>query len=206
MKAIPEQILDAVVAEVRPIILTAFRKDSCIVSSRIGQEVLAYFGVKAEARACIVQAMNPGCWAAYERGEEPDWPGGDWGVVIGKPGEPEEPGRVNYHVALEVEGGFLLDLSIDQASRPHKGIPLEPFWAPIIGDLHNGHTHVLERDDGCVITYRLLDRDFSQAPDWKDRARRKPLVGQAIRQVRSRLEVHYKDSCQWPEPSVPSPA
>jgi len=51
-------------------------------------------------------------------------------VVIGADDSPDRDNGWSGHLVVVV-GGYLLDLTLDQASRPHKGIHLEPMVVPL---------------------------------------------------------------------------
>jgi hypothetical protein len=193
--SVPEhaELLSELCNVARPIILERFRPDSCIVSTRIAIDVLDYFGIKAKALPVKLGAYNPLAWESVEKGVEPDWNGGAWGVGIGTASPiaftRQSPSGVDGHLVALVEDTTLLDLSIDQASRPAKGITLAPYFGAIrpenLAGFEEGEGLVFRVDGDCRIVYwRHPERFHLQAPDWTDRSRRKDLVGRIIRAVR----------------------
>lgn len=209
------RILDALVSHARPVILTEFQADSCIASTRIGLDVLGYFGIPAREYPLLVAAFNPEALALMEQGvpvEEigeqtrsisPDDPDGPWSVGIGA--SPVPGGRANgwsgHLIIGSPELGIVADLSLDQGARPHKRLHLGPYWGPMPDPAW--FTDPTARQFYINQTQRVLlvlDRGavpdpigYLRSPNWKRRTSSsdpqtfKRLTGQIIRVMKADL-------------------
>jgi hypothetical protein len=144
------EVVTALAKVGRPPILEHFAKRSCIASTRIALDVLEYFGVRAEPLPLFVLVLNGEALDMAEAGMSqaglqaemlkygPDEPGGPWGIGVGAVIENSTDWAGHLVVAIPDER-LLLDMSLDQASRPHKGLPFpeegqvfpvfdEPWW------------------------------------------------------------------------------
>lgn len=142
-------------------ILERFRPDCCIASTRIAIEVLRRFGIRAKPAPCQVYIAT---LPLFERLQKQSFTGkfqpGEHSVGIGY-GVPAgtRPGFDGHLVAVTDDS--LIDLSLDQASRPHKGIVLLPQRIPFSGFPLSGTI------GQCVVCYTQLNNyDYIQAPDW----------------------------------------
>ena len=164
MKTVP--ILEALCARARPIILKYASIDSCIASTRIGMEVLRRLKIQSSPLAVKVVAFNKK-GSEFMLAKHPEWvreqKDGAYGVGIGH-GHGKGTGW-DGHLVLIVRDGtrYLLDLSIDQASRPQHGIVLTPFYTP-----YTGEPLTLEIPNGGAIIYETEpdNKEWKQAPDW----------------------------------------
>lgn len=132
----PDDVISALVKVAREEILTVFDLDSCIASTRIGIDVLTYFGIQAkpipvsvtifneEARVILdTEGLDAVVRAVWER--SPHEPGGPWTIGLGVQAAQKTPGP--GHVAIAVPAkSTLIDLSLDQATRKRKDIILAP--------------------------------------------------------------------------------
>lgn len=201
------RLFDAITDLARPVILTQYTADSCIASTRLGLDVLAYFGVPATEMPLHVGVYNAEAVALLEGGmtfpelaeelqrHSVEEDGGPWSVGIG-------PGGGGYagHLVITVPSlGVVIDLSADQFTREHKNIHLKPYWARVDDEewwTDDEAFYPLLADDGSMI---MLDRrahdktGYLRTPNWKRRSASsgpgefKRLTGEVIRQVRSRL-------------------
>lgn len=118
-----------------------FQSDSCIASTRIGIDVLDYFSVASAPLALQVLIFNEEAiqlleggmtmeeLAAHMRGIPLEQEGGPWSMGVGLGGDPE-PNKWPGHLVIAIpQTRSMIDLSIEQASRPHKGLP---FREPIL--------------------------------------------------------------------------
>jgi hypothetical protein len=176
----------------RPTMLEYVRVDSCIASTKMGYEVLRYFGVPAVPRAVRMAAFNRTAWQAVEAGQVPDWEGTDaWSVAIAGQGAPQTRGGWDGHLVLLVHGRLLLDLSLDQADRPKKGIHLAPtmLLIPDPAAFTAGEWVRYEHEDGTVLGYqRLDDQGWRASRDWNhgERRYREP-ISRIIREINQQL-------------------
>jgi hypothetical protein len=196
--------------------LEYFNRRSCIAATRIGIDVLDYFGVKAEPLPLFVLVMNGEAldllgegMSQAELGVEmrkygPDEPGGPWSIGVGAVIEnsPDWAGHVVIAVPNE---GALLDLAIDQASRPHKGLPIpdEGQLFPIDDEDWWSGQHPRTAFAGRLADLRMglvLDRNcpdpegFKRSPNWRrdgsgdSRRVFREVTGTIIRLVKDELE------------------
>lgn len=178
---------------------------TCILSTRVGFEVLRHFGVPKRAIAVSVGVFNRplveriGSEGRFPRDEEMEkWfkQDGSWGLGIGRTGS-VEAGRFDGHMALLVfpnqddeSGGVLIDLALQQNSRPKKKITLEPMVGTVPKDFLKGETFITSMND-CVVRYDRLDSDQWQlAPDWRDKERREFIVKRSIAKIELTLAAH----------------
>lgn len=147
-------ILRRYAAVARPIIRQDFAAASCIASTAITIEVLRLHGISAVPFPCKVLVFNAPFVQRIEREDRfPDaaetivWTTGTdlWSVGLGF-SRPHEQ-HVGHYVAL-AEGRYLIDASIDQASRPEKGINLPPV---MVGDVNPDF-----RDGKAGTNYQVL--------------------------------------------------
>lgn len=174
----------------RPVMLKYWAKNSCIASTRLAVEYLRGKGIRADALAVEVLAFSPAmARRVEEHGGVPDeetfeeWCREDekvWSIGLGVPHPAlEEEGFVG-HVVCMVENKWLLDLSIDQASRPERDMPLEPLYALASENILAGKPSVLRHPSGITLEYgpRPEDRSFLTAPDWTKKERFKKVLAE----------------------------
>lgn len=132
----PQAVITALVKVAREEILTTFAPDSCIASTRIGIDVLRYFGVTAKPIPVSVTIFNEDARRILEeegieavatavQGRETLDIGGPWtlGLGVSTPNHAPGPG----HLAIAIPHHLtIVDLSLDQANRPRKNIALTP--------------------------------------------------------------------------------
>lgn len=171
-------------------ILTEWHADSCIASTRVLMTVLDYFGYPSEPMPVRLAVFTRQGWDMAERGVPvAEWPNEAWSVGINGSGATNGK-RWDGHLVVSLvvdDNRFMLDPSIDQVSRPQRGIILTP---SIFGieEWPAGTPLRFERpSDGLVIMYdRLVDAgSWRRSPDWSERAwlvRR--VAGAAIRELK----------------------
>jgi len=131
------EVVTALVRIARPVLLEQFSRDSCIAATRIGIDVLEYFGVQAipvpvglmifngEATKLISQGLPTPEIRRLMLERSADEPGGPWSVLVGA--DLNRPQGWAGHLVIGVPSiRTVADLSLDQASRPHKQMDLEP--------------------------------------------------------------------------------
>lgn len=188
----PEAVMDRLTT-VLPGAITAmgFKRDTCVLHTRTAVAVFRELGFQVQPRSVAVLAMNEAFYARVAEGKVPsketerEWiDSGAWSVNIGRmPWEDRQhnPGRFDGHLVTAVEGRWLFDPTLDQASRPQKGINLEPGWFPA-ADLLGGDAESIAAEVGeptSYVLYSLLEgadsrwlnaRDWTQPPrdpSWK---------------------------------------
>jgi len=185
-------VIATLVRHARPVMLKVVKPDSCVVMSRLAVEVLRTFGVAADACSAEVIIAN-GKFAQLlgagriQMGEKlPQWAidEGAWGIGLGYRPKPHEIGHV-----VCLAGDLILDLSLDQASRPQHTIELEP------SVFCRGDTSIKEPSvffvGDVVVSYQLRParKQFKRSPDWRDfHQRYRKQAGEVVRLVRQELK------------------
>ena len=165
-------VVDALCRVGRPIILRYASPDSCIASCRIGMDVLRMFGIRSHPIAVKAAVFNQKGHEFMDSGH-PDWvrQGRDGAHSVGIGYGGPDPRKWDGHLVLLVRGRLLLDLSIDQAARPDKGIYLHAFRTVLpTGFLEQGSGLVVQNPEGGTISYELNlgNRSWKFAPDWRE--------------------------------------
>lgn len=174
-------IIDALVETLPPTLYAALeRRDTCVLSSNIGRAVLRSYGIDARPLAVRALVCNRVAWEATEGDLTRLWemtledaPEEFWTVGLGF-GE-REPGRFPGHLILSTRNpDRIIDLTLDQASRPDKGIRLEPFSDDVDREAlrkferGEGVLRTDDAEDGSVVAYgRVPDLDYRRGTDWR---------------------------------------
>lgn len=160
-------------------ILREWMPDSCIASTAIALDVLEYFSIPARPLPVVVSIFNPEAVQMLDKGitDMNEWNKvGAWSVGVGMGERAFRPDRWSGHLVALVDETILLDLSLDQASRTEKGIILTPTKAPMPDDFFTGSPLVGELN-GCTVIYKYkANEEFRNAPDWKEKRRRRTAV------------------------------
>lgn len=178
------EVIGAMLRIARPIILEHFSKPSCIASTRIGIDVLGYFGIKSEPMPLMLMVFNEEALKILDDGktfeelgeiqrqESPTTPGGPWSIAVGAEVE-DSPDWAGHLVVALPHRQMIIDLSIDQASRPLKNLnfddqPLvyripDPDWWT--GESRRYAT-VAQHKDGPKVGL-VFDRDAPDANGYK---------------------------------------
>lgn len=192
-------ILNLLIQHGRPEILKEFRADSCIVSSIIGIDVLSYFNVLANPLPIQVTIWNPAFCKRINDGqpfpkdidELNVWvkEDGAWNVGLGLGGDPE-PGKWPGHLAILAEGKYLIDLSLDQASRPHHNINLQAFGMTVTEEFVAGMEPKIIQMNDCVLRFLASpgNTGYTRSSDWSIRRRRIDVVNAIIKKVGEELK------------------
>jgi hypothetical protein len=171
-------------------LLKHFTVDSCIASTKVAIKVLSHFRMNArplsvglEIRNTVFQQL------VQETGGPPpnndvaqEWlKKGAWSVCVA-------PDKVDIgHVVAIVMNECLLDLSLDQASRPNKGIVMKPG----VGVLPSGFWRdgVAYMINGCSVVYWPVKENeiFRTSNDWRIGSRTTPIAKEIIRQIQRKL-------------------
>lgn len=119
-----------------------------------------------------------------------EWPSTAWSLGIVGTGErvPETNGWDGHLVAYvdEADSRWIVDASLDQFSRPQRGIELLPsvFSMP---KPWTGDPMIFDKADGTVVVYRAMQNPgpWRRAPDWSGhKAAAARAAGAAIRMLR----------------------
>lgn len=185
------EFLDDLIEVARPEILTVLKPDSCIGSTRIGIDVLTYFGIKAIPVPVRIFVLNAEAnrileeTGSYEELAKAvavptkDDEGGPWTMGIGAPDtiprpDGEDPNKWAGHLVIGLpEQSVIVDLSMDQASRPHKGLDLKCMWYDIDSrwwDLPDSEQRLSLPGGGVAGVQHLDDESYRKSPNWKGKA------------------------------------
>ena len=178
-----EQVVETLKGYGRQRILEDYRPDSCIVSAKIAVRVFDHYQVKAKALPCRVLAYNPTFVKAIHDGtaklDTPvnDQPEGCYAV-----------GSDEHLVVYIAEPPGILDLTLDQLSRPDHGIKVEPSSFRAVPAWSDGKiSHAYHTGDGTMVIYQAKPRHnwYQVSPNWRgrDAATVKKIAGDIIRHV-----------------------
>lgn len=170
---------------------------TCVLHTRVGLDVCRALGLNAKPlpvktliyNAEYVRRMLELGRHPTEEEAQPWFEAGAWAMGAGVRGADRAPnGRVGYngHLVLAVEGRWLVDLSLDQFTRPAKDIILRYgyFEAPafVTGAADDYGVEV----NGSMVAYlRHDDRTFLRAPDWIEPNVNDPWTVDAINELRA---------------------
>lgn len=207
-------VLSALSEVARPIILTRFTLTSCIASTRIALDVMAYFNIQGQELPLYMMIFNPDAAAMIREGKTldevhdaalaiaPDVEGGPWTLAVGADYSTDgsTEGWSGHLVAAIPAAGVYLDLSADQATRELKNIHTPPYWMRIPDEDWWAGTNpvaTLVNDQGTTMVLDRRARDplgYKRSPNWRRTSTNpdlrdafKDLTGQIIREVRARL-------------------
>jgi hypothetical protein len=189
-----ETVLLHLQSETSKEIRSLYAPDCCIVASRVALDVLAHFQIPARPVVTRLFVMNQAyvTWVkAHQRlptkeEKQEMLAAGGWSVLVGASKPTRSPtGGVGLplHLVVYLDAGYLVDLSIGQASRPQKGIVLEPLIGRVSEAFpREGAAFGHPQPDGSKVylDYEVIENDaYLQAPDWTSK-RRRFLSGRAI--------------------------
>lgn len=162
---------------------------ACILTTRVAVDVLRAYGVRVQPVAAHVEVFNPAYVGHVERGE-PEAAETDprcWSARLGFTGEEQEDDRIDIHVVAVVEDRLLLDLTLDQCSRPEHDVVLTP-------GIFEGLSPAFVRGEpisypvhGCSVVYEAHpeEKGFVTSPYWTERAVRQPFVDATLARLRT---------------------
>lgn len=182
----------------RPEILKAFAPDSCIASTAIGIDVLGDLGIAASPLPVRTLIFNEAFANRIENGatfpktqkEVIAWSKADGSYSIGIGVGTGLPGKWPGHLVILAEGEHLIDLSIDQASRPKYSINLKPIAITVGEDFLVKKQPLVIKLHGCIIRIDHLhpqNNDFLKSPDWVFTARRQPIRDEIFRIIKEKM-------------------
>lgn len=168
----------------RPMILQDASADSCIASTKIAMEVFEHFGYAPQAIGVKAVVANRMLAEVLDSGaatltDETSWPPGAWCVAMGF-------GDEGRHVVCVVDD-LMLDLSLDQSSRPAKGIELSASTFRIVPEFLGGEPMGFSHNGTAIVYSRTFnDGWWKKSPNWQNRDAplRKKVVGAVIRAVK----------------------
>lgn len=153
---------------VRREILKSYARDSCIATVAATVQALRQLHVSAFALTVDLTIVNRPLYETAERlGQypeigSPEYPEGGYGLAFRA-----QEGEVSHVVAI-AERTYLLDFSLDQASRPEYGIELAPIVIPVQEPFLRGRGHLAYRYGDTFLYYhaRPQDRTFERSANW----------------------------------------
>jgi hypothetical protein len=88
-----------------------------------------------------------------------------------------------------VSDSYLLDLSLDQASRPQKGIHIYPGGLAIPEDFCSGEAAWREQQ-GCLIVYKALpkNKNFVASANWLQPHQTRRAIRATIQRIQKQLD------------------
>lgn len=165
---------NALCAYTRPRLIADYEPNCCVLASAIAIDVFGYFGIAARPLPVYAEAYNAAFVDAISRGVDPD--PATCRVV-----------QIDFHLVAYLPGRHaLLDLTLDQASRPNRRLNLTPLFTYCPPDFDPEHGEfALGHVDGTAVTYNTVLKQtpprWRRSPDWTDRRRRRHLVADTIR-------------------------
>jgi len=170
----------------RPILLKHFTPNCCIGASAVTIKVLRALGFQATPLPVKVRIYNPEfIRQAVRMGKLPsptELQGNSWAVGIGWPA-PHLTDFIGHLVVIASAsanssttnpgGWFLIDASIQQASRPNKDLVLPPVLIKEVPlDFRLGRSPLtIDEPFGLLIYQPFKNMSWRRAPDWLDSKR-----------------------------------
>lgn len=197
-----EQVILGTLAQFgREQILTEWEKDSCIASTGIALDILKHYEIPARPMCVTTMIFNAAAYAKIiEIGRLPNpeeskaWQAevGGWsvGLGFGERGGPK-PNKWAGHLVAIVRDQILLDLSIDQATRPQHNIFLQAGGGCIenAAKFLSGEQVFVTGSNGCLLIYeRKNNEDYQKSPDWLETHRRKRVLFRTIQEIDKQVE------------------
>jgi len=152
----------------------------CILTTRVGIDVLERFGIAAEPRPVICQVSNQEyenwqCFLAdHPEASVAGAPPGAWAVIAGLPAEGRPLGPKDWagHLVTFVPSrSLLVDLDFQQFGRPRLGAPVPPALAEVWPADRPATGRILPGAPGTQALFVRYERNdandaFRAAPDW----------------------------------------
>lgn len=180
-----EHLLAVIGDHARPLVRQYYRSDSCIASAWIVCATLRHFGFNAKPMGVHCEVFNAEYIRALAIGARPpnaDEPPeqitawfekhGAHSISLGAltPGAPTWATEAAHVVVLS--GAYLIDTSVDQASRPAKGIDLPPaiFARMPVEWAKGGVWQIMPMPGGGMIRYRAHPNEHGwvKSVSWQD--------------------------------------
>lgn len=189
-----EHVLQGLLKYARPEILKEFRIDSCIVSAAVAIDVLTHFGILAEPLAVRALVFNEPLANHIQNDGFPteqqvqQWTKEDGSYSVGIGVGTQLPNKWAGHLVVLVERQLLLDLSLDQATRPQYNMFLNPLCVEVDEQFLSGSPIVFKVEQ-CVVRFDVLtgNKGYTSSPDWLFAERRKKIVTDTLRLIQGEL-------------------
>ena len=183
-----EKHINLLLKHARAEILRYYRIDSCIISTRVAVEVMKQLGYAAYPQSVACSVYNA---AMVKRIQKLGWPSSQeefqawikedpsiWSVAIGHR-HPGETGFVGHLVAI-IEKNILVDLSLDQASRPQYNMELCPYARIVTDEFLKGEKSVAIVNDMAIAYEITNESDWKLSSNWTDKRQYEPLVAAVL--------------------------
>lgn len=162
---------------------------ACILATRVAVDVLRAHGVRVQPVAVHVEVFNPAYVEHIERGEHEaiETDPRCWSAQLGFTGEEQGDDRVDMHVVAVVEDRLLLDLTLDQCSRPEHDVVLTPgIFEGLSPEFARGEPKSYPVH-GCSVVYEAHpeEKGFLASPYWTESAVRQPFVDATLARLRA---------------------
>jgi hypothetical protein len=173
-----------------------YEPECCVAATLITCLTFERLGIPCEPLSVYAALVNGDFLLQAQRtGREParseeyaGWAGdsGAWSVGLGFP-EPDKGGKVGHVVAVAWQK-VVLDLTLDQAAEPLRGILPLPCLSVVTPDRLRGERGWAMRFDWGEVRYQAApqDRNFMQTEIWQDLAVVEPFVQELVRVVRDK--------------------
>jgi hypothetical protein len=180
----------------RAVLSNGFPRHTCVLTTRLGLDVLRYFGVRAEPEPVAIACYNAKAFQAVVDGTFT----ADVGYTVGVGGtgaHTTRPGgisTVDLHLVLRtLSEPRLVDLSIDQFHRPERDLHLNGALVTPVFDLSrwlaDDPITVFPAAGGAIRYDRLDDHGYRRVPDWHPKgALATGIVAATIRALRELQE------------------
>lgn len=181
-----ELILRTCLKEARALVLQATdTKATCILMVRLIMRVLERFGYASTPLSVGFQAWNAIMEAKMvENNRKPVNP--EEAAQLRKEGayvveidEESKTGQYPGHLILKTRSGWLIDPSIDQASRPEFDLPIDNWCERCPEDFPHPNPEMWRNHpNGSHLHYWIQDpliKDFTTCPDWNVKLRDSPV-------------------------------
>lgn len=170
--------------------LKTLRPDSCVLASRVAIDVLSHYGYAASPHPVAIMASNDVRWQAMQSGRDGPWvdKAGGYSVGVGRLPTSNETRHLVVVVPAQLK---MIDLSLDQFSRPEKGIPLQPTWFDIHPEWSSGSSAsmALKSAHGVHLYYEHGQWSaFASSVDWLNPKRAQPFVRATLAAIEARID------------------
>jgi len=165
---------------------------SCVASTRIAIEVLKKFNISARPLPVRVQAYNAVAQRLLEEGKREQIMTSNtaWSIGLGYDTRKLKHGFPGHLVSYVIDR-YLLDLTIDQLSRPEKHMTLSPLCVDVGADFKSGAVKYTENGDEVYLFYEYasdLETLFRKGNYWTNLPRRQG----SIRRITEALAQEFQ--------------
>jgi hypothetical protein len=192
-----EKVIELLLEIAREEIIVDFNKDSCIASAAVAIDVLSHYHILANplpvrvivCNKAMVDRVNLEDRLPRDQAESKKWEDECGAYSIGIGYGAKRIGKWPGHLVALTEDNLMIDLSIDQANRPHRDIFLHPFAAQVDEEFLRGEVSCTGQINDCMLKYDAVPGNdaFRQSPNWCLLADRKAVVDRILKRIQLRL-------------------